>query len=145
MSNRARIEDGGQPPCIFCDIVAGRSPARIVAEDDRTLAFLDIFPLTRGHTLVIPKAHADDVLDAPPDDVAAVARTAQLVAQRVTSELGAPGVNLLQATGVVALQTVFHLHMHVLPRYPDDGFVVSFDRKPGDPAELDELATRLSL
>ena len=131
--------------CIFCEIVAGRAPSRVVDEDERTLAFLDIFPLTPGHTLVIPKAHCADLLDAPPDDVAAVARMAQRVASRVRSELDAPGINLLQATGAVALQTVFHLHMHVLPRYPDDGFRVSFDRKAGDPAELDAMAERLRL
>jgi histidine triad (HIT) family protein len=132
------------PPCIFCEIVAGHSPARVIAEDEHTLAFLDIFPLTRGHTLVIPKQHCSDLLDAPASDVAAVARMAQSVAQRLVTELGAPGINLLQATGAIALQTVFHLHMHVLPRYPDDGFVVTFDRQPGDPAELDDLAARLS-
>jgi histidine triad (HIT) family protein len=130
--------------CIFCSIVAGGSPAHVIAEDERTLAFLDIFPLTLGHTLVIPKQHADDLLDATPDDVAAVARMAQRVAQRVRSELSAPGVNLLQATGAIALQTVFHLHVHVLPRYPDDGFHVSFDRRPGDPDALAALASRLS-
>jgi histidine triad (HIT) family protein len=130
-------------PCIFCEIVAGRSPAHVIDEDDRCLAFLDIFPLTTGHALVVPKAHADDLLDAPPDDVAAVARMAQRVAQRVSKELGAPGINLLQATGAIALQTVFHLHIHVLPRYPDDGFRVAFDRDKGDPAELEALATRL--
>jgi histidine triad (HIT) family protein len=129
--------------CIFCEIVAGRSPARVIDEDERTLAFLDIFPLTEGHTLVIPKQHCNDLLDAPPDDVAAVARMAQQVASRIRGELAAPGINLLQATGAIALQTVFHLHVHVLPRYPDDGFRVSFDRKPGDPAELDALADRL--
>jgi histidine triad (HIT) family protein len=109
-------------PCIFCEIVAGRSPAYVLDEDDRCLAFLDIFPLTTGHSLVIPKAHADDLLDA----------------------LGAPGINLLQATGAIALQTVFHLHIHVLPRYPGDGFRVAFDRDRGDPAELAALAGRLS-
>ena len=129
--------------CIFCSIVSGTSPAHVVAEDETTLAFLDIFPLTRGHTLVIPKRHAQDLLDARADDVAAVARMAQQVALRLRSALDAPGINLLQATGAIALQTVFHLHVHVLPRYPDDGFHVSFDRKPGDPAELDALAARL--
>jgi histidine triad (HIT) family protein len=95
--------------------------------------------------LVIPKAHANDLLDAPPDDVAAVARMAQRVAQRVSAALSAPGLNLLQATGAIALQTVFHLHIHVLPRYPDDGFRVSFDRHRGDSSELDALAARLRI
>lgn len=130
--------------CIFCEIVAGRSPARVIEEDERCLAFLDIFPLTPGHSLVIPKAHSRDLLDAEPDDVAAAARMAQRVATRVRDELDAPGINLLQATGVVALQTVFHLHVHVLPRYPDDGFRVSFDRRAGEPAELDSMAARLT-
>lgn len=129
--------------CIFCGIVAGKLPGRVVYEDDRTVAFLDIFPLTRGHTLVVPKRHCVNLLDARTEDVVAVALTAQQMARTVSDRLGADGVNLLQATGKVAFQTVMHFHVHVLPRYVDDGFVLPFERTPGVDAELDELATRL--
>jgi histidine triad (HIT) family protein len=129
--------------CIFCGIVGGTVPGRIVYEDDRTIAFLDIFPLTRGHVLVIPKRHSVNLLDARTEDVVAVALTSQYLARLVSDRLGADGVNLLQATGTAAFQTVMHFHMHVLPRYDGDGFVLPFERTPGVDGELDELAIRL--
>lgn len=130
--------------CVFCAIVAGRAPARVVREDERTLAFLDINPLTRGHALVVPKAHADDLLDVAVEDLEAVARGAQAVARRAKERLGADGVNLIQATGAAAFQTVFHLHVHVLPRYAGDGIAFPFVRAPGRPGDLDELAALLA-
>jgi histidine triad (HIT) family protein len=129
--------------CIFCAIASGEAPARVVHEDDRTLAFMDLFPLTRGHALVIPKAHCDSLIDADPDDAAAVMRTAQLVAQAAMRAYAPDGLNLLQTNGAVAMQTVFHLHVHVLPRYVGDGFTVQFDRHKGTDAELDETASLL--
>lgn len=129
--------------CIFCAIVAGQAPARVVAETPRTLAFLDLNPATRGHALVVPRAHARDVHDVPPDDLAEVARTAQRVAAAAVDELGAAGVNLLQSSGAVAFQTVFHLHVHVIPRYPGDGLVLPWTPTPGDAPEMDAAAERL--
>lgn len=129
--------------CIFCDIVAGIAPARIVHEDERTLAFLDLFPLTPGHTLVVPKAHTPDLLSAPDDDAVAVIRTTQLVARAAKEAFAADGLNVLQTNGAVAMQTIFHLHVHVLPRYMGDGFKVEFTRERGDDAALDETAGRL--
>jgi histidine triad (HIT) family protein len=132
--------------CIFCAIVDGRAPSRRVAEDDGTVAFLDIFPLTRGHTLVIPKRHCDSLLDCPPEDLRAVGAMAQRVARAAMDEAGlaADGVNLLQANGAVAFQTVFHFHVHVLPRYDHDGFRLPFERKPGVDADLDEDGEKLA-
>ena len=129
--------------CIFCDIVCGQAPARIVHDDDRTLAFLDIFPITRGHTLVVPKAHARDLRDADPEDVAAVARTAQLVARALDDAVDPDGLNLLQTNGAAAMQTVFHLHVHVLPRWEGDSLHVTFERRPGDPDDLEVVAEEL--
>lgn len=126
--------------CIFCAIAAGEAPARIVHDDERTLAFMDLFPLTRGHALVIPKVHCESILDADPDDAAAVMRTAQRVALGAMSAFGADGLNLLQTNGAVAMQTVFHLHVHVLPRYRGDGFKVEFQRHRGTDDELDETS-----
>ena len=105
--------------CLFCRIVARELPATVVDEDERTLAFMDISPATRGHALVVPRAHAADLLEVGDEDLAACARTARRVAGRARSALGADGVNLLNSCGAAAWQTVFHFHMHVIPRYRD--------------------------
>src|SRR4051794_28420348 len=109
------------PDCIFCKIVAGEIPSHKIDEDDKTLAFMDINPWTRGHALVIPKAHSRNVYDIDPEDMAAVMATAQRVAQRARDRLGAEGINLLQSSEPVAMQTVFHTHVHVIPGYPAAG------------------------
>jgi histidine triad (HIT) family protein len=129
--------------CIFCAIVAGKADATVVAQDERTVAFLDIAPLTRGHTLVVPRAHSPDLLHADPEDVAAVARAAQRVAAAALPALGAAGVNLLQANGAVAMQSVFHLHVHVIPRYRPGEFHIELGRRRAEPAELAEVGAAL--
>jgi histidine triad (HIT) family protein len=129
--------------CIFCAIVAGDAPARLVHEGPRTLAFLDINPATHGHTLVVPRTHATDLLDAAPEDVEEVATVAQRIARAAVDHLGADGVNLLQSTGAAAFQTVFHLHVHVVPRYEDDGIRLPWIPTPGRPEEIDAAAATL--
>lgn len=129
--------------CVFCQIVAGTAPSAPVHEDDRTLAFMNIAPATPGHLLVIPKDHATDLLDVPPDDLAASARTAQLMARRVVEVLGADGVNLVHATRPVAGQTVFHVHLHVLPRYEGDGVQGMWSPSPGDPGAIRSIGEKL--
>lgn len=110
--------------CIFCKIVAGELPATKVYEDDATLAFMDIAPWTRGHALVVPKAHSTDLGEISAEDLSAVALTAQRIAELQKERLGAEGVNLLNCYGAAAWQTVFHTHVHVIPRYAGDGMVV---------------------
>ena len=132
------------PDCIFCKIVAGELPAQIVDEDERTISFMDIAPATRGHALVIPRAHSRDVLEAPPEDVEAVAVAAQRLAGRVRERLGADGVNLLNACGAAAWQTVFHLHIHVIPRYRDDPLRLPWVPSQGDQAEIAAAAQDLT-
>ena len=124
--------------CIFCKIVAGELPATKIHEDERTIAFMDIAPWTRGHALVIPKAHSTDLGEISADDLAAVALTAQAIAERQKDKLGAEGVNLLNCYGAAAWQTVFHTHFHVIPRYPDDGMQVP--ARPGAGGGPDEIA-----
>ena len=114
--------------CVFCRIVAGELPASKVAEDERTLAFMDINPWTRGHALVIPKRHAADLLEIDDEDLAACASAARRLAARATERLGADGVNLVNSCGALAWQTVFHFHLHVIPRYEGDSM-----RLPGTP------------
>jgi histidine triad (HIT) family protein len=125
------------PDCLFCKIVAGELPATIVAEDERTVAFMDINPGTRGHLLVVPREHATDLLDIGPEDLAAVGQAGQRMARRVKDRLGADGVNLINSCGAAAWQTVFHFHLHVIPRYEDDPLRLPWVPAPGD---LDEIA-----
>jgi len=103
------------PDCIFCKILARELPATIVDEDERTIAFMDIAPATRGHALVIPRTHVADLLTIERDDLHAVATAAQRLAQGVKERLRADGVNLVNSCGAVAWQTVFHFHVHVIP------------------------------
>ncbi len=130
--------------CVFCKIVAGELPATVVDEDERTLAFMDIAPATRGHALVIPRAHHEDLLTVPAADLGAVALAAQRLASRVKERLGADGVNLLNACGAAAWQTVFHFHVHVIPRYADDPLRLPWVPGPGDPAEIAAAAQELT-
>src|SRR4051812_14411905 len=101
------------PDCLFCKIVAGEIPATRVDEDERTIAFMDINPATRGHLLVIPREHAADLLEIPAADLEACARTAKRMATRIKQRLGPDGVNLINSCGRAAWQTVFHFHIHV--------------------------------
>jgi histidine triad (HIT) family protein len=123
--------------CIFCKIVAGQLPATIVHRDERVVAFMDIQPATRGHALVVPRRHVPNLLEVERQDLDATLAVAQELARRATERLGAAGVNLLNACGQAAWQTVFHFHVHVIPRYEGDPL-----RLPWVPAEgdLDEIA-----
>ncbi len=107
--------------CIFCKIVAGEVPCHLVYEDEQTLAFLDIAPAARGHTLVIPRVHAADLSAISAVSLTATAQAAQLVARRLQERLGADGLNVQQNNGAAAGQEVFHYHVHLLPRWRDDG------------------------
>ena len=125
------------PDCIFCKIVAGDLPAQKIYEDDHTIAFMDINPGTRGHALVIPRRHARNLLEIDAEDLSATLLTAQEIAQRVSDRLGADGVNLINSCGAAAWQTVFHFHVHVIPRYRDDPLQLPWKPAPGD---MDEIA-----
>ena len=131
------------PACIFCRIVGGQIPCHRLYEDEATLAFLDINPANPGHALAIPKAHHPNLLETPPALLARVIATAQRVAQAVQDELKPDGLNLLQANGPGAAQSVFHLHLHVLPRRLDDGLLMNWGLQPGDQGALAALAERL--
>jgi histidine triad (HIT) family protein len=131
------------PDCLFCKIVAGEVASERIAEDDRTVSFMDINPATRGHALVIPKAHAANLLEIDPDDLTAVALAAQQLAKRVPETLGAVGVNLINSCGSAAWQTVFHFHLHVIPRYADDPLKLPWTPAPGDADEIADAASAL--
>jgi histidine triad (HIT) family protein len=129
--------------CIFCKIIAGELPARVVREDERTIAFMDIAPATYGHTLVIPRNHSRDLLEIPAEDLHAVVSAGQQVAARAKERLGADGVNLINSCGATAWQTVFHFHLHVIPRYADDPLKLPWVPQQGDPDEIAMAAAQL--
>ncbi len=128
------------PDCLFCKIVAGELPATVVGEDDDTVTFMDINPATRGHALVVPRNHAADVHAISDEDLAAVHRAAKRQAAMARDRLEADGVNILQSNGPAAWQTVFHFHVHVIPRYDDDPLRLPWVPGPGDPDEISAAA-----
>jgi histidine triad (HIT) family protein len=130
--------------CIFCKIVAGELPARIIDEDERTIAFMDIAPATRGHALVVPRSHAVDLLAIDAGDLQAVSIASQRLARKMKERLNADGVNLVNSCGAAAWQTVFHFHVHVIPRYVDDPLRLPWVPAPGDKAEIDAAAYELA-
>jgi histidine triad (HIT) family protein len=130
--------------CLFCKIVAGDIPSTRVYEDERTIAFMDINPGSRGHLLVIPRAHSTDLLEIEPEDLNAVAHTAQVMARRVKDKLSADGVNLINSCGAKAWQTVFHFHVHVIPRYDGDTLRLPWQPAPGDRDDIAAAARELT-
>lgn len=126
--------------CVFCAIAAGRSPAHVVYDDEATIAFLDINPATDGHTLVIPRAHHADWWEMPEELVAPVMRTVHRVGLAIRDAFAPAGLNLFQATRAAAFQTVFHVHVHVIPRYAGDGLRPPWRISAGEPASLARAA-----
>jgi histidine triad (HIT) family protein len=131
------------PDCLFCKIVAGEIPATVVASDERTVTFMDINPATRGHALVIPRAHARDLLEIDPEDLAAVAQAGQRMARTAKATLNADGINLINSCGAEAWQTVFHFHLHVIPRYKDDPVRLPWVPAPGDMDQIQATGSEL--
>lgn len=129
--------------CIFCKIVAGEIPSQVVAQDELTISFMDIAPATRGHALVIPRRHSRGLLEIDDVDLMAVVLAAKRLAQRARERLGADGVNLINSCGPAAWQTVFHFHVHVIPRYEGDPLRLPWVPKPGDPSEIAAAADEL--
>lgn len=132
-----------EPDCIFCRIVAGAIPCFKVCENDETIAFMDINPVSPGHALVVHKAHHEDIYDIPAENFAAVARTAQTVARAVEKTLQPGGMNLLQCNGAAAKQSVMHFHMHVIPRHMEDGLTMNWELVQGDMDAIGALAERI--
>jgi histidine triad (HIT) family protein len=132
------------PDCIFCKILAGDLPAAIIDEDERTASFMDIAPATRGHALVIPRTHTADLLSVEPEDLRAVAAACRRLASRAQERLKADGVNLINSCGAAAWQTVFHFHVHVIPRYEGDPLRLPWVPGSGDPEEIAAAAKELT-
>lgn len=131
------------PDCIFCKIIQGEIPSFKIYEDDKTLAFMDINPANTGHALALCKVHTPNILEAPNDDLAATISTTQKVAQAVQSTLDPDGINIVQANGPAAGQSVMHLHFHILPRVKDDDLKLNWGYVPGDMDAIKELAENI--
>jgi histidine triad (HIT) family protein len=136
------------PDCVFCRIVAGAAPSTTIAHTDRAIAFMDINPVTHGHALVVPRTHSTDLLDITAEDLAACVHLAQEIATRARDRLGSVGVNLLNCSGIAAWQSVFHFHLHVIPRYKDqpgkDAIGLPWEQVPGKIDEIQRVGNQLS-
>ena len=132
--------------CVFCEIVRGTSPASLVHQDDTVIAFMDVQPITHGHMLVVPREHAELMADLNETAAMRTFRVARQLAAAARAKLGAAGVNIFVMDGEAAFQDVPHFHVHVIPRYPKDGFGFTFppnyDQPPGR-AQLDAIAAAL--
>ncbi len=131
------------PDCLFCQILAGDSPGTIVDSDELTVSFMDIYPVTRGHALVVPRNHSRDIFDIGAEDLVAVTLAAQRLAARALDALGADGINLTNFNRPAAWQTIFHFHVHVIPRYVGDPLRLPPLPGPGDPDEIAAAAELL--
>jgi len=129
--------------CLFCKIVAGEIPAQKVDEDEHTIAFMDISPWTRGHALVIPREHSPNLYEIPDEQLARTAAAAKRLAKRMKERLGCDGINLINSCEPAAWQTVFHFHIHVIPRYDDDPLRLPTRPEEGDPEEIAKVAEEL--
>ena len=131
------------PDCIFCKVLAHEIPEEFLWEEDETAAFMDINPWTRGHALVIPRNHSTDLLEIADGDLAATAAGAQRLARMQRERLGCDGVNLLNSCGQAAWQTVFHFHIHAIPRYAGDPLQLPTRPQQASPDELAGVAAEL--
>jgi histidine triad (HIT) family protein len=129
--------------CLFCGIVAGSIPSETIDSDERTVAFMDINPATAGHALVVPREHSADLLEIADEDLTAATLAARRLARRMKNVLGADGINLINACGSAAWQTVFHFHIHVVPRYEDDPLKLPWVPEPGNSDEIAAVAAKL--
>ena len=129
--------------CVFCKIRDGQIPAMRIYDDERTMVIMDINPINSGHCLVITKAHAATVWDAEPADLQAAITTAKKVAMSIRDTLKPDGLNMLQANGPAAFQSVPHYHLHLIPRWENDGKGFDWTLVPGDRAHIQSVGERL--
>ena len=130
--------------CIFCKIAAGEIPSKTIYEDEKYRVIVDLGPATRGHALILPKNHYANLFELPEEDAKEVICLAKKMATIMKDKLGCDGFNLVQNNGEAAGQTVFHFHMHLIPRYENDGQEIGW--KPGSPSqdELEEIKKQIA-
>jgi histidine triad (HIT) family protein len=131
------------PDCIFCKIVAGELPAEVIDSDEQTVAFMDINPATPGHALVVPRTHSENLFEVSENDLHATITATRRLAERMRETIKPDGINVLNSCGRAAWQSVFHFHLHVIPRYKGDPLELPWLPRPADPAELARVAAEL--
>ncbi len=129
--------------CIFCSILAGDMPGEVVQEDEHTVAFMDIQPWTRGHAVVIPRRHVKNLYEIEDKELARVNAAGRRLAVKMRDNLGADGINLLNSTEPAAWQTIFHFHLHVIPRYEDDPLQLPTQPGKVEPEEMARVAAEI--
>jgi histidine triad (HIT) family protein len=129
--------------CLFCGIVSGDVPAQVVDSDDHTIAFMDINPATRGHSLVVPRAHTADLIEISDEDLERTMVAARRLARRIDEALEPDGFNLLNSCRPAGWQTVFHFHVHVIPRYDDDPLKLPWIPRGAEADEIERIAERV--
>ena len=130
--------------CIFCMIIAGEIPAVKVLDEDLVLAFMDINPSSQGHMLVVPKKHTENLFEISDGDLAAVTNAVKRCAQAVKEALKAEGITILQLNGKASDQIVPHLHVHIMPRWENDGLSISqWEMNPGNMQEIQDIARKV--
>jgi histidine triad (HIT) family protein len=129
--------------CLFCGIIAGDVPAQVVDTDEHTVAFMDINPATAGHALVVPRTHAADLFEISDEDLEHTIVAARRLARRMRATLSPGGFNVLNSCGSVAWQTIFHFHLHVVPRYEEDPLELPWVPEAGDMDEIAAVADRI--
>ena len=129
--------------CIFCAIVEGAIPATIVYEEDQILAFMDINPANSGHLLVIPKRHYRNIFDINVEMAGKIMQVGAQLARAIKTALNPDGLNLLQSSESAAFQTVFHFHLHLIPRWEDDSLVLPWQPQQGDMNQIVEVANKI--
>ena len=130
--------------CIFCKIANGEIPSKTLYEDDKFRVILDLGPASKGHALILPKAHYADLYELPEDTAGEVMKLAKKMAAQMTQRLGCEGFNLVQNNGELAGQTVFHFHMHLIPRYRDDGQKIGWKPQEATQEELEAIRAQIT-
>jgi histidine triad (HIT) family protein len=129
--------------CLFCGIVAGDVPAQVIDSDDHTVAFMDINPATRGHALVVPRTHSADLIEIEDDDLERTMLAARRLARRIDETLHPDGFNILNSCRPAGWQTVFHFHIHVIPRYDDDPLKLPWIPRGAEAEEIERIAKEI--
>jgi len=130
--------------CIFCKIIDGEIPAVKVLDEELVIAFMDINPSSKGHMLVVPKRHAENIFEISESDLAAVTNAIKRCAKAVKEALNAEGITILQLNGKASDQIIPHFHIHIIPRWENDGLPVStWEMKPGDMEEINDIARKV--
>ena len=130
--------------CIFCKIAGGEIPSKSLYEDDNFKVILDLGPATKGHALILPKDHYANLYELPEDTAAAAMKLAKTMVGRMTEKLHADGFNLIQNNGEAAGQTVMHFHLHLIPRYENDGQHILWKPRSMSPEELEEIQKQIT-